>query len=263
MKQYDDNKDSLFIKAQLEDEWDDYRYSGSITADCLSMLEERVASKTSLSLKDLDILAEEFFNSRDTIPVFKDYRGFPASVCMSVNHQLVHGIPTDRKLQEGDVISFDTGCNYRGAITDSALTCIYGEAKSQQDIDLVQATKECLSAAIKAVSLDGRVGVVGHAIFHAARKKGYKVIERYTGHGISRNQVHSDPPILNKDDIDNGIRFQKGMIFAIEPLLVIGNSTETEIDNDKWTVLSKGMSAHFEHSILMTDNGPEILTQRK
>jgi methionyl aminopeptidase len=234
----------MFVKCQPEEDWDNYRFSGRITAACLTMLESLVASKTSLSLLELDGLAETFFRDNGVDPVFKGYHGFPASVCMSVNEQLVHGIPTDRKLQEGDIITFDTGCNYKGTITDSALTCIFGKPKSNEDVDLVQSTKDCLNEAIKSV----RVGLN----------------ERYTGHGISRDAVHSDPPVLNKAEIEDGIRIQHGMVLAIEPLLIPAeNTTVTVVDEDNWTVISSGISSHEEHTILIKNNGIEVLTKRQ
>jgi methionyl aminopeptidase len=254
----------MFVKCQPEEDWDNYRFSGRITAACLTMLESLVASKTSLSLLELDGLAETFFRDNGVDPVFKGYHGFPASVCMSVNEQLVHGIPTDRKLQEGDIITFDTGCNYKGTITDSALTCIFGKPKSNEDVDLVQSTKDCLNEAIKSVRVGLNVGSIGNTIYHTARKKGYRVIERYTGHGISRDAVHSDPPVLNKAEIEDGIRIQHGMVLAIEPLLIPAeNTTVTVVDEDNWTVISSGISSHEEHSILIKNNGIEVLTKRQ
>ncbi len=257
-----------FVKIQDKEVHDNFRYAGKITADCLSMLEQAVVEKTTKNLVELDALAEEFFISNNTIPVFKGYHGFPATVCISVNHQLVHGIPTDYKLQDGDVVTFDTGCNYRRAIADSALTCIYGGSKNGlgigSDTALVFATQQALYAGIKAISIPGRVGAVGNAIYRSARRKGYNVIEAYTGHGISLDQVHSDPTVYNKSESDSGPRFKSGMVIAIEPLLVNStSSTNTEVAADKWTVLSDGLSAHFEHSVLVLDDKVEILTHRK
>jgi methionyl aminopeptidase len=252
------------IKIQHEEVHDNYRYAGKVTADCLSMLEQQVAEKTIKSLVELDAMAEDFFLSNNTFPVFKGYHGFPSTVCISVNHQLVHAIPSDYKLKDGDLVTFDTGCNYRRAIADSALTCIYGNSNSNDDIALVDATRQALYAGIKAISINGRVGAVGNAIYKSAKRKGYKVIETYTGHGISLDQVHSDPTVYNKSDPDSGPRFKSGMIIAIEPLLVNSTSTtNTRVADDKWTVLSDGLSAHFEHSVLVLDGKVEILTHRK
>ncbi len=253
-----------FVKIQNKEDYDNFRYAGQITAECLSMLESAVAAKTTQNLKELDSMAEEFFLSKDTIPVFKGYHGFPATVCISVNDQLVHAIPSDYKLQDGDLVTFDTGCNYRRAIADSALTCIYGQPKSAKDRELVSATQVALYAGIKAISIKGRVGAVGNAIFRSARGNGYKVIETYTGHGISLDQVHSDPTVYNKSEFESGPRFRAGMIIAIEPLLVNQtSSTNTRVAEDKWTVLSDGLSAHFEHSVLVLEDGVEILTHRE
>lgn len=252
-----------FVKLQSKEDFDNYRYAGRITAECLSMLREAVVNKTTKSLLELDEIAEEFFRSKNTLPVFKGYKGFSGVCCMSVNNQLVHTPPRDYKLQDGDIISFDTGCNFKGTISDSALTCIYGHP-SKENTDLVQATQECLYAGIKSISKNGRVGAIGEAIFYTAKKKGYKVIERYTGHGISLNEVHSQPTILNRSESDQGVRFQSGMVIAIEPLLVPNNcSTDTYTGNDGWTVWSSGPSAHWEHSVLISEDNIEIITHRK
>lgn len=250
-----------FIKIQTN--LDHFRYAGKITAKCLSMLEQAVLQKTTKSLLELDALAEEFFLDNKTHPVFKNYHGFPNTVCISVNKQLVHGIPTDYRLQDGDVVTFDTGCNFKGAIADSALTCIFGQPKDRQHVELVSATKEALYAGIRKVLTKNRVGAIGNAIFHSARKNGFKVIETYSGHGISLDHVHSDPLIPNKSDENFGIRLKPGMVIAIEPLLVLGNSTKTTVDDDRWTVWANDICSHFEHSVIVNDSGPEIITLRE
>ena len=248
----------LFIKCQHPDSWEDYRHSGRITAEVLRLMQQE--AKPGKTPQELNVIAEKLFESRGVTPVFKGYRGFPAAVCISVNRELVHGIPKNNPLCEGDMVSFDTGCKYKGTITDSAVTCLVGEG-SLENQKIIDATKECLMTAISRVRIGGRTGDLGDAIFHTARKKGYKVIEQYTGHGISLERVHSDPPILNKSNKDTGIRIQAGMIFAIEPLLLPNTaSTKTHVSSDGWTVVAEDRCAHFEHSVLVTNNGIEILT---
>ena len=256
---------SQFVKLQSKDSFEDFRYSGKITSECLSMLKGFVLSGTNKSLKQLDIIAEEYFLDNKTVPVFKGYFGFPSSVCMSINKELVHGIPKDYYLQDGDMISFDTGCNYNGSITDSAITCIFGNPKSIEHINIINATYDCLKEAIRSININNRIGVIGNTIFHTARKKGFKIIEKYTGHGISNNCVHSDPPILNKSEINDGVRVKNGMVIAIEPLLISNlSSTKTYVKDDGWTVISESpISCHFEHSILISENNVEVLTERK
>lgn len=206
--------------------------------------------------QQLDAMAEEYFLDHGTTPVFKGYHGFPASVCISLNNELVHGIPKDKPIEFGDIISLDTGCSYKGAITDSAITC--------GDSEIIQATYDCLLSGIREIKVGARVGAIGESIFHSARKKGYKVIEDYTGHGISLNNVHSDPAILNKDEQNKGVRMQSGMVIAIEPLLISNKlSTKTQKSSDGWTIIAEGLCAHHEHSILITDAGYEVLTRRE
>ena len=262
MKIFDSIKEIGFIKIQPNDYFDDFRYAGKITADCLSLLEGLVSSKTSKSLIELNQVAEDYFLSKNVNPIFKGYHGFPAAVCCSVNKQLVHSIPTDYVLQDGDIVTFDTGCSYKNGIADSAVTCIFGEPKDKRHIELVETTQKCLYNAIKSISINNRIGVIGNSIFNTARKNGFKVIENYSGHGIS-DQVHSDPVILNKAEIDSGARIKSGMVLAIEPLLVLGNSTRTSISENNWDVMTDDLSAHYEHSILVNDTGVEVLTLRE
>lgn len=250
-----------FVKLQDNSKFDDFRYAGKITAECLSLLEQLVKDKTTNSLLELDKIAEDYFISKNTKPVFKGYCGFPATVCCSVNKQLVHSIPTEYKLQDGDIISFDTGCQYKDGLSDSAITCIFGEPKEKQHLELVNATKKCLYNAIKVIKPGRRIGVIGDAIYNTARKNGYKVIENYSGHGIS-DQIHSEPILLNKAEIDSGVRIKPNMVLAIEPLLIIGNSTKTRVADNNWDVICDNITAHYEHSILIHDDKTEILTLR-
>lgn len=255
-----------FIKIQEEKDFENYRYAGKITAGCLSLLEKEVINGTGKTLKQLDLIAEEFFLDNKTKPVFKGYHGFPASVCISIDnkaiHQLIHSIPTDYVPQEGDLISFDTGCNFNGAISDSALTTAINDT-TMANYRLMDTGRRCLYEGMKQIRKGNKTGAIGNAIFHTARKQEYKVIEEYTGHGISLNQVHSDPPIFNKSDPSSGIEFISGMVFAIEPLLVRGDSTKTKIDRDGWTIVSENVSCHYEHSILINGDKVEVLTRRE
>lgn len=264
MRQLKNNSNSIFLTLATEQDYDLFRYAGKITAKALEMLEELVICQhTTKTLKQLDNLVEDFFRSHNCIPVFKHYRGFPATCCISVNKELVHGIPTDYQLREGDVVSFDTGCNYQGAITDSALTCIYGQPKETWHTKLISTTKNSLYQGIKSIKLNKQIGVIGQAINQCSKQHGFKVIETLGGHGIQKNKVHADPFICNKAEPDQGIRFQPGMVIAIEPLLVPNfGSTKTILGVDSWTISTENISSHYEHSLLITQNNIEILTQR-
>lgn len=252
--------DDIFLKNQ--------RFAGEVVAKSLDLLENFVKEKTKLSLVEMDKIIEDFILKNNCTPTFKNYKGFPNSCCMSVNKELVHSIPTDRVLQDGDLISFDLGATYNGAVADAAITLIYGNCKDNLHNKLIETTKLCLYNAIKSIKIEKRIGNIGYNIFHTARKNGFKVIENYGGHGISissNNEAipHGAPFISNKSEIDDGIRIQANMSLAIEPLLVIGNSTETKIMNDGWTVCTNNISAHFEDTLFIHNDHVEIITYRE
>jgi len=238
------------------------RIAGRVASQALTLLKELVDQKTTLSLIELDALAEAFILRGSCTPTFKGYHGFPASVCISVNKQLVHGIPTDYVLQSGDLVSFDLGATYEGAIADTAITCIYGQPKSQQHVDLINTTDECLTKAIELIEIGKHIGCIGNIIYKHAKSKGYSVVDKFGGHGLSYNKPHAEPFINNKANINDGIRFQEGMTIAIEPLLVIGHSNETAKSNDGWTINSMDISAHFEQSLYIHSDHVEIISKR-
>lgn len=238
------------------------RIAGKIAASALVMLENQVKDKTKLSMIELNNMAEELIIKSGATPTFKGYKGFPAGTCISINQTLVHGIPTDYKLQEGDVVSFDLGATYEGAIADTALTCIYGEARSERHIELVRATKEALAKGIEAVAVGKQLGCIGDAVYNSGRSNGFSVISKYGGHGIGLyNCPHAAPFVSNKAKSNEGIRIQKGLVIAIEPLLCIG-SPETQVMSDSWTVKTSDINSHEEHSLYVHENYVEILTDR-
>lgn len=238
------------------------RVAGRITAGALMLLEQEVKSRTTKSLLELSELADEYMMDNGCSATFKNYKGFPAAVCISVNKQLVHGIPTDYKLQEGDVVKFDLGATYQRAIADSALTCIYGEPKDPIHFKLITACYESLMKGIAAIKVGSNLGVIGHAIYKSVKgNSNFGLITNYGGHGISWDQPHAMPFVSNKDSPNNGIRIQPGLTIAIEPMLVLG-STETFTEKDNWTVCGMGISSHFEHSIFVHEDHVEIITNR-
>jgi len=241
---------------------DKQRIAGTLVAQTLVKLEDQVKQLTELTLVELNEMAEQFIISNGGIPTFKDYKGFPAGVCISVNKQLVHGIPTNTKLQNGDVISFDLGVTYEGAIADSALTCIYGVPKSERHIDLVKTTEESLVRGIKAIVPGKRLGCIGNAIYKYSRDKGYSVVTQYGGHGLDWNQPHAAPFVANKSEPNDGIRITSGLAIAIEPMLVIG-ANDTYVSSDSWTVMTNDVGAHFEHSVFVHQDHLEIMTWRE
>lgn len=260
-------KNNEFIKLKDKDWLDKQRVSGKVTADTLSMLENHVKDKSKLSLLELDKIAENYILSQKCIPTFLGYNGFPNACCISVNNQLVHGIPTDYVLQDGDVVTFDLGATFEGVISDSALTCIYGEPKKQEHVKMVNACEEALFKGLSAIKVGSHLGVIGNAIYRSAKGNGFNVIENYGGHGIDISDSgegipHAAPFVGNKASPDEGIRIQPGLTIAIEPLLCFG-STSTRVSSDGWTVVMDGVCVHTEHSIYVHQDHVEILTWRE
>ncbi len=237
------------------------RVAGKIVAGTLKLLESKVLEGTTKSMLELNALAEEFIYSNKCTPTFKNYKGFPAGVCISINEQLVHGIPTDYILKDGDVVSFDLGATYEGAIADSAVTCIYGEPKSLEHVKLIKATEEALMRGIAAIEVGNRLGCIGNAIAKCAKSYELGLVSNYGGHGLDWNIPHAAPFVANKAEINEGIRITEGLAIAIEPMLTIG-APNTKVLDDGWTVVTNGIGAHFEHSVFVHKDSVEIITDR-
>ena len=237
------------------------RVAGRIAAETLLLLEGHVKSRTFHSFIALNEVAEHYIIKNGGIPTFKGYKGFPAGVCISLNKQLVHGIPVDHVMDDGDIISFDLGVTYEGAIADTAITCIFGKPHSDRHVKMVQATEEALMKGIQAIQVGKRLGVIGEAISKHAKATGFNVINNYGGHGLDWNVPHASPFVENKSTPDKGIRIEPGLAIAIEPMFVMGSTTTTTLD-DGWTVVTPDYSAHFEHSIFVHEDHVEIITDR-
>lgn len=251
-----------FFQLKNQDWLDKQRVAGKVVAGSLSLLENFIKNKTALNAKQLNNLAEEYIQDNHCSPTFKGYKGFPAGVCISINKELVHGIPKEYYFQEGDVISFDLGATYKSAIADSALTCIYGEPKSKQHVELIKATEEALMEAIKSIKVGNHLGCIGYTIHNVAKKYKFASVTQYGGHGISWDEPHFPPFISNKSAIDEGIRIQPGFTGAIEPMFIIGSSNATRVSNDGWTVMADNINNHTEHTIFVHDDHVEIITDR-
>jgi len=237
------------------------KHAGRCVSNILKAFDQMIKDKTpNLSLIDIEQMALTYMRFYNCTPTFKNYKGFPGSVCLSVNKQLVHGIPNDYILCDGDIVSLDLGATYEGAIADAARTAIYGVPKNPEHVRLVNACKEALRLAIKSVAIGKKLGVIGNAIYKHAQATGFNVIETYGGHGIDYNKPHSEPFVANKANQNEGITIQPGLSIAIEPLLVIG-STKTKISPDNWTVTTEDINAHFEHSITIMEDGNHIITE--
>jgi methionyl aminopeptidase len=250
-----------------DDEWlKRQRIAGKVAGQTLSLLSRLVSEKTTKSLLELDKTANDFIIANGCTPTFLNYKGFPNSVCMSLDnnqtHMLVHGIPIDYKLQDGDLITFDLGATFEGAIGDTATTCIYGQPKLEKHVQIVNDTKEALSRAIQSVVVGKKIGVIGNAIYKFLAPKGYGVVNNYGGHSLDYNKPHSYPFVANKALPSEGIRIQPNMTLAIEPLVVLNNSNKTFAGKDGWTVYTEYTSAHEEHTIFIHEDSVEIITAR-
>ncbi len=235
------------------------REAGKIVALTLAVLAEK--AKEGVSTAQLEKWAEEVIRKNKAIPSFKGYRGYPASICVSVNEEVVHGIPNPKRiLKEGDVVSIDVGVIYKGYHGDAAITIGIGRV-TEEAKKLIEVTKGALEAAISAAKAGNRLGDISWAIQSYAEKHGFNVVREYTGHGIGRN-MHEEPQVPNVGTPGKGVLLKPGMTLALEPMVVAG-SWEVEVLPDGWTVVTKdkSLAAHFEHTIVITDGEAEILTK--
>jgi methionyl aminopeptidase len=235
------------------------RRAGRITAEA----RDRVAAavRPGITTKDLDAVGEEAIRSAGATPSFKGYKGFPASICTSVNDEIVHGIPGKRVLQEGDLISLDVGAIWEGYHGDSAVTMFVAEPPSNEAEKLVRVTEESLEAGISQIRVGGRLSDIGHAVQQVAEGAGFSVVREYVGHGVGQ-AMHEDPQIPNYGPPGRGIELRPGLVIAVEPMVNVGG-WETRALEDGWTVVTAdgSLSAHFEHTIAVTEDGPEVLTE--
>ena len=243
------------------DEIDRMRVAGRITAGTI----ERVlaAVRPGVSTADLDAVAESYIREQGATPAFKGYRGFPASICASINNEIVHGIPSRaRVVRERDLVSLDFGSVWDGFVGDSAVTVVVGEAPSAEAEKLVRVTEEALEAGIAQIRPGGRLSDISHAVQQVAEGAGFSVVREYVGHGIGR-AMHEDPQIPNYGPPGRGPELRPGLVLAVEPMVNLGG-WETIALADGWTVVTAdgSLSAHFEHTIAVTDDGHEVLTAR-
>ncbi len=238
------------------------RRANIIVAEILQELKQRVAP--GVTTLELDALAEELTLKKKAVPAFKGYavagRVFPRCLCVSINEEIVHGIPSHRALREGDIVGLDFGVIYDGFYGDSALTAGVGRI-SDDAKRLVDVTERALYNGIEQLHEGKRLGDLGFTVQHTAESAGFSVVRAFVGHGIGK-KLHEEPPVPNFGEPDRGLRLKEGMVLAIEPMINAGGS-EVEIKEDGWTAVTKDGSwaAHFEHSVAITKNGPYILSQ--
>ena len=215
--------------------------------------------KEGITTKELDKLAEDFIRSKDATPSFKGYEGFPSTLCTSINSEVVHGFPSDRKLKNGDIISIDIGACYKGYHGDSAWTYTVGEV-DEKTKKLLEGTEKSLFVGLAQVKPGNRIGDIGYAIEQYAHKHNLGVVRELCGHGVGTS-VHEDPEVPNYGIPNTGPRLKEGMVIAVEPMLTLG-SPRVFLHDNNWTVDTQdgSMSAHFEHTVVVTKDGYQILT---
>ncbi len=247
----------IIIKTKREIEL--MRKASAIVAEALLAIKGYVAP--GVSTRELEEIAEDIIRTRGAKPAFKGYRGYPASICASVNDTVVHGIPSGSiVLKEGDIISVDLGVVYKGYIGDAAITVPVGEVKPEVK-RLLEVTEKALYIGIKQAKVGRRVSDISHAIQEFVESKGYSVVRNFVGHGVGRS-LHEDPQIPNFGPPGKGPKLKAGMTLAIEPMVNAGRY-EVKVMEDGWTAktVDGSLSAHFEHTVLVKKSGPEILTK--
>jgi methionyl aminopeptidase len=237
------------------------RVAGGIVAETIETV--LAAVEPGVSTADLDVVAEAFIRERKATPSFKGYRGFPASICASLNEEVVHGIPSPKRiLKEGDVLSLDFGAIWDGYHADSAVTVFVGEPPSAEAEKLVRVTEEALEAGISQIRPGGRLSDISHAVQQVVEGAGFSVVREYVGHGVGRS-LHEDPQIPNYGLPGRGPELRPRLVVAVEPMVTMGD-WKTRVLADDWTVVTAdgSLAAHFEHTIAVTEDGREVLTTR-
>ena len=242
-------------------ELDRMREAGRLVGEVLTELASHVAP--GVTTADLDLLAEKRIAQAGAIAAFKGYHGYPATICASINDEVIHGIPSGRRvLNEGDVISLDVGASLDGYYGDSAITLPVGQV-SEEAATLLRVTEEALYRAIERVRPGGRVSDIGHEVQKHVEAYGFSVVREFVGHGIGQ-RMHEEPQVPNYGDPGRGPRLAEGMVLAIEPMVNAGKPA-VKVLADGWTAVTRdgGLSAHFEHTVAVTADGPRILTARE
>jgi methionyl aminopeptidase len=252
----------MFMKQSVEtksrEELKIMRAAGAVVADTLALLSKAVAP--GLTTGEIDSMARAELKKRGARPAFLNYHGFPGVICVSINSEVVHGIPSDKRaLQDGDIVGLDFGAVIDGWYGDSAVTVPVGKV-SPDALELIRVTRESLMKGIAAVKDGARMGDIGAAVQRHAEAAGYSVVREFVGHGIGR-ALHEEPPVPNYGKPGTGGRLKAGMTIAIEPMVNMGGP-EVETLSDGWTAVTKDrkLSAHFEHTVAVTEAGAEILT---
>ena len=245
------------IIRKAQGEIDRMARAGEVVADTLALMGER--ARPGVTTQDLDELADEFIRSRGGVPTFKGYRGYPASICVSPNDMVVHGIPGPYTLREGDVLSVDVGVTLDGFVADSAYTFPIGEISPEAE-RLLEGCQAALAAGIEQCRAGNRLSDISHAVQRVTEEHGFSVVRSLVGHGVGRS-MHEEPQIPNFGEPGRGPLLSEGMTFAIEPMINAGEA-EVVLHDDEWSISTAdhSLSAHFEHTVAITGEGPRILT---
>ena len=245
----------ITIKSSAEIEL--MRKANLIVRDTLNMLQDKI--RVGMTTKQLDRLAHDYIVKQNAIPSFLGYSGYPASVCISINEEVVHGIPSERVIKEGDLVSIDCGSIYKGYNGDAARTFLM-EGADEEKVQLAEVTKQSFFEGMKVLKAGARLGDLGHAIQSYAESFGYGVVRAMVGHGIGRD-MHEDPEVPNYGVAGRGLRLKAGMTIAVEPMINAG-TYDVEMLDDGWTIVTKDNrpSAHYENTVLITEDGVEILS---
>ncbi|MFA6216116.1 MAG: type I methionyl aminopeptidase [Candidatus Omnitrophota bacterium] len=246
------------IPLKSEKDLEMMRQAGKILTKIMRRLQESVA--VGMTTAEIDCFAADLIHQEQVIPAFKGYKGYPSTICTSVNDEIVHGIPGQRKLKDGDIISLDLGINYQGYFSDMAVTLPLGRVKAPVK-KLIDVTKKSLTEGIKVARVNNRLSDISHAIQAYVERNGFSVVRQFVGHGIGL-ALHEEPEVPNFGKPHQGAVLQSGMVIAIEPMVNMG-SWECSVIENGWTAVTNdgSISAHFEHTVAITNAGPEILTQ--
>jgi methionyl aminopeptidase len=231
--------------------------AGRVVVETLALLEEHL--QPGVTTGELDRLADDYIRSQGGLPTFKGYRGYPAAICTSPNDMIVHGIPGPHPLVEGDILSVDVGVTLSGFVADSAYTFAVGEVSPEAEL-LLETTQAALAAGIEQCRVGRRLSDISHAIQRVTEENGFSVVRSLVGHGVGRS-MHEDPQIPNFGEPGRGPVLAPGMVFAIEPMINAGGP-DIVVHEDRWSISTSdgSLSAHFEHTVAVTDEGPRILT---
>jgi len=245
------------IPLRSKEELEFLRRSGKILAGVMDKVKSKIHA--GMSTQEIDSIAEKLILDEKCVPAFKGYNGYPATACTSINEEIVHGIPGERILEEGDILSLDLGLSCEGYFSDAAFTLGIGKLDPKVR-KLLDVAKKSLYAGIKAAKIDNHLFDISYSIQNYVERNGFSVVRQFVGHGIGR-ALHEEPEIPNFGRPDQGPRLKNGMVFAIEPMVNMGG-WESEILDNGWTAVTKDRmpSAHFEHTVAITENGPEVLT---